>query len=104
MTQIIKQTETKVGTAIMEKINDQFYVRTESDHDMVLVFEWFDINEEYEAEQLFEKTVKKMEIVEVIHAYTQEMEGYSYFGSNPGVPKDTYEEIAQDIMNKWELK
>jgi hypothetical protein len=104
MTQIIKQTETAIGKVIMEKINEQFYVHTESENDMVMTYEWFEPNEEYKAKQLFEKTIKKMEIVEVIHSYTQEMEGYSYYDSNPGVPQDAYEEIAQAIMNKWELK
>jgi hypothetical protein len=38
-------------------------------------------------------------IVGVLNEYTTEMEGYSYFGSNPGVPEDVYNEVAEDIVN-----
>ena len=37
-------------------------------------------------------------IAAIIHRHTREMEGYSYFGSNPGVAVDDYEDIADDIM------
>lgn len=37
-------------------------------------------------------------IVEIMNRYTTEMEGYSYFGSNPGVPEDCYEDIAEEII------
>jgi len=39
-------------------------------------------------------------IVKVIAQYTTEMEGYSYFGSNPGIKEDDYEDVADDIMKE----
>lgn len=39
----------------------------------------------------------------VMNKYTREMEGYSYFGSNPGIPEDMYDDIAEDIMTELEL-
>jgi hypothetical protein len=40
-------------------------------------------------------------IVAIIHGYTREMEGYSYFGSNPGVAQDDYDEVADEIMREF---
>lgn len=37
-------------------------------------------------------------IIKIISRHTREMEGYSYFGSNPGVSEDDYDEVADDIM------
>lgn len=39
----------------------------------------------------------KDKIIEILKAHTREMEGYSYFGSNPGISEDDYEEIAEEI-------
>lgn len=36
-------------------------------------------------------------IVEVLKDYEQEMEGYSYYGSNPGVSCEDYREMADKI-------
>ncbi len=38
-------------------------------------------------------------IIEVLCQHTREMEGYSYFQSNPGVSQDDYEEIAYEILD-----
>lgn len=41
----------------------------------------------------------------VLATFTREMEGYSYFGSNPGIQEDDYDEVAEAIMtemNLWE--
>jgi hypothetical protein len=35
--------------------------------------------------------------VEKLKSLTTEMEGYSYFGSNPGVKEDDYEDVADAI-------
>lgn len=43
-------------------------------------------------------------IVSIINGYTKEMEGYSYFGSNPGVSTDDYEDIADEIMIEFGIK
>ena len=42
-------------------------------------------------------------IIEIIDSYTKEMEGYSYYGSNPGVSESDYEDIANDILKEFEI-
>lgn len=37
-------------------------------------------------------------ILEIFKANTREMEGYSYFGSNPGISEDDYDEVADNII------
>jgi len=37
-------------------------------------------------------------IIEILKRHTREMEGYNYFGSNPGVSEDDYEEIADEVI------
>jgi hypothetical protein len=51
-----------------------------------------------EAIAAFNTEVKKFKIVEIIDTFTTEMEGYNYYGSNPGVPVDSYEEVAAEII------
>ena len=53
--------------------------------------------EEYSKISLQEKLLRD-KIIALIEKYTTEMEGYSYFGSNPGVPEEDYEEIADDLL------
>lgn len=43
-------------------------------------------------------------IVATLAEYTCEMEGYSYYGSNPGIKEDDYEDIAEAIMDYFKLK
>lgn len=46
-------------------------------------------------------------IEEIMDQHTREMEGYSYYGSNPGISEDDYDEVAEDIMTElglWEKK
>ncbi len=43
-------------------------------------------------------------IVAIIDRFTQEMEHYGYYGSNPGVERDDYEEIADEIMIEFGIK
>lgn len=40
----------------------------------------------------------KARIIKILSSHTTEMEGYSYFSSNPGIPEDHYEEIADEII------
>lgn len=42
-------------------------------------------------------------IEKVLEDHTIEMENYSYFGSNPGVEKNDYDEVAEDIMTVLKL-
>lgn len=37
-------------------------------------------------------------VLAVLNRHTTEMEGYGYYSSNPGVPEDSYEEIADEIV------
>ncbi len=39
----------------------------------------------------------KKRIVEILDSYTKEMDGYSDYGSNLGVSRDDYSDIAEDI-------
>ena len=43
-------------------------------------------------------------LVDIIARFTEEMENYSYFGSNPGVPEDSYEDIAEEILLNFIVK
>jgi hypothetical protein len=43
-------------------------------------------------------------IVKILNSYTQEMEGYSYFGKNPGISIDDYDEIANEIVKQLEVQ
>ena len=63
---------------------------------------WFSEDPEFTQISVEEKA-KRDRIVAIIARYTTEMEGYSYFGSNPGVPKDDYEDIADDIMKEFAI-
>jgi hypothetical protein len=47
-----------------------------------------------------EKQEIKAIIITVLNNYNREMEGYSYFGSNMGVPEDDFEEVADSILEK----
>lgn len=40
----------------------------------------------------------KAAILAALEKRTKEMEGYSYFGSNPGVDDDDYEDVADDVI------
>lgn len=46
------------------------------------------------------ETKLKEIILQVLKSHTREMEGYSYYGSNPGVPEDEYEDVADEIVEK----
>lgn len=48
-----------------------------------------------------EDKLKRDRIIAIIAEYTREMEGYSYFGSNPGVAQEDYEDVADDIMKAF---
>ncbi|HDS1228104.1 TPA: hypothetical protein QEF71_002268 [Stenotrophomonas maltophilia] len=44
------------------------------------------------------KLVNRALVLQILSSHTTEMEGYSYFSSNPGIPEDHYEEIADEIV------
>lgn len=45
----------------------------------------------------------RKKIVEVMARFTREMEGYSYFGSNPGIAEDDYADVADALMAELDL-
>lgn len=64
---------------------------------------WFSEDPEFSEISPAEKAIRDR-IVAVMARHTQEMEGYSYYGSNPGISEDDYEDIAEDIMKEFGLK
>lgn len=60
-----------------------------------------------DAEEMYDwidKHEKTCRLVQIMRRYTQEMEGYSYYGSNPGIPEDVYDEVAEEILKTFDLK
>ena len=54
-----------------------------------------------------EDYLTRKRIEDILATFTQEMEGYSYFGSNPGIKEDDYDDVAEAIMIElglWEAK
>jgi hypothetical protein len=67
---------------------------------------WYSEDPEYSSISKVDYDVRLV-IEKVLAEYTREMEGYSYYGSNPGIPEDVYDDVAEDIMTKlnlWEKK
>lgn len=64
---------------------------------------WYSEVEEYSKISLQEKLLRD-KIVAIIDKWTQEMEGYSYYGNNPGVPEEDYEDIADEILLTFDVK
>jgi len=49
-------------------------------------------------------TEKKLQLIKLLDEFTQEMEGHSYYSSNPGISTDDYEDVADRILEKFFLK
>jgi len=64
---------------------------------------WFSEDPEYSEISPAEKAIRDR-IVAVMARHTQEMEGYSYYGSNPGIAEEDYEDIADELMKEFGLK
>lgn len=47
---------------------------------------------------------KKIEVINVCKEFVTEMEGYSYYGSNPGIPEDEIEDLVDVLMSKYFMK
>lgn len=54
-----------------------------------------------QAHQWIEHTEKVNRMMQIMDRFTTEMEGYSYFGSNPGIPEDVYDEVAEEIIKEF---
>lgn len=51
--------------------------------------------------------VMRTRIESVMMKHVTEMENYGYFGSNPGIPEDVLDDVAEEIMTElglWEKK
>ena len=61
---------------------------------------WYsEVGEEFGTNQMTKAEFEmRARIVAIISQHTREMEGYSYFGSNPGIAEDDYEDVVDDIM------
>ena len=65
---------------------------------------YYSVDPEYTQMSHTEKDIRD-KIEAILGKFTREMEGYSYFGSNPGIQQDDYDEVAEAIMsafNMWE--
>ncbi len=45
---------------------------------------------------------RREKIKAILDDHTREMEGYCYFGSNPGISEDDYDEIVDEIIETLE--
>lgn len=65
---------------------------------------YYSPDEEYTQISLQDKLVRD-KIEAILGTFTREMEGYSYYGSNPGISEDEYDDVAEAIMTElglWE--
>lgn len=63
---------------------------------------WFTEDAEYT--QISERDYGVRRAIEkALSTHTREMEGYSYFGSNPGISEDDYDDVAESIMTALDL-
>lgn len=67
---------------------------------------WYSEDPDYTEISIRDFELRKR-IEAIMDKHTREMEGYSYYGSNPGIPEDAYDDVAEDIMTElglWEKK
>lgn len=64
---------------------------------------WFSEDPDYTEITAEEKAIRD-KVVAIMAKWTTEMEGYAYFGSNPGIKEDDYEDVADAIMLQFQLK
>ena len=65
---------------------------------------WMVVVDGGDIEGIIRNTEKKLQLIKLLDEFTQEMEGYSYYGSNPGISTDDYEDVADRILEKFFLK
>lgn len=56
-----------------------------------------------EAFDWVEKNEKICKMMKIMNGFSTEMEGYSYFGSNPGIPEDDFDEVAEEIIKQFDI-
>lgn len=59
------------------------------------------INSLEEAKVAIAAFEKRVEVIEILSTFVTEMENYSYYGSNPGIPVDSLEEVAQKMIEHF---
>ena len=73
-------------------------------NDSTVIYPTFHIADTFdEVRKWINHKEKVSKVVKVLNSYTTEMEGYSYFGSNPGLPENEYEDVAEDIIKLFDI-
>jgi len=65
---------------------------------------WMVVDDGCDIEGIIRNTEKKLQLIKLLDEFTQEMEGHSYYSSNPGISTDDYEDVADRILEKFFLK
>jgi hypothetical protein len=97
-------------TATLETViisPDHSYIKLhvkEAKTDRLLGYTYYVLDADVHVEEFVKKLNRKVELIALLDDFTREMEGYSYFGSNPGISTDDYEDVADRIMEKYFLK
>ncbi|MNF51330.1 hypothetical protein D3C85_737380 [compost metagenome] len=65
---------------------------------------WYKEYDPETSEISLEDKLLRDKLVALMMEYSQEMENYSYYGHNPGVPDDNLEDIADAILLKFKVE
>lgn len=98
----------KTAEEMAEEYTDKLQVLETEEYTGKEVFRFADIEKAFlagfqKSEEIKRVLTKEM-ILEVLNKYEQEMEGYSYYGSNPGVSRDDYSDIADELLQKIRMR
>lgn len=63
----------------------------------LIMAKWYSEDPEYSKCSKAEFEMRE-KIVAIMERFTRDMEGYAYLGSNYGMPKDDYEDAAEEII------
>lgn len=99
MTDILRRTETSAGSVIVVMNGLRWWVEITSE----FVFGNKCFENIDEAGKYYKHIATKLKVISIINNYTTEMEGYSYFGSNPGVSVENYDDIAEELLESFYL-
>lgn len=64
---------------------------------------WYSDDPEFTQISLQEKLLRD-KIEAVLKKYVTEMECYNYFGSNPGIPEDDLEDVADALLLAFKIE
>ena len=99
----LKHIEAEIDTCLINDRPSHTEV-TISEKDSKFLTTTFTIYTDEDVEYELKQIDKKVALMKLLDEFTQEMEGYSYYSSNPGISVDDYEEVAKKIMKEWDLK